>query len=187
MTGRLLDLSRGLNGRQRLTLEIDTDFRAMFDKLNGKELDIKITRHREKRSLQQNSYYHLLLTKIATELKISEPHCHNMLLRKYGQLLYLGENVVYLILPDTDSSAKDADEASEYHVKPTSEVKPGKDGKMYRTYLMLRGSSDLDTAEMTRLIDGAILEAKDLGIPTDTPEQMERLRSLWAQAERSKR
>ena len=127
MTGRLLDLSRGLNGKQRITLELDGDFRAMFDKLKDKTLDIKIARHREKRSLQQNSYYHLLLTKIATELRISEPYCHNIMLRKYGQLMYIGDNVVYLILPDTDAAAKDASNftmlKAKTHAPPQGELR----------------------------------------------------------------
>ena len=184
MTGRLLDLSRGLNGKQRITLELDGDFRARFDKLKEKSLDIDLKQHREQRSVRQNSYYRLLISKLATALLISEPHAHNLMLRKYGQLLYINENLVYVVLPDTDATAKELNEKEEYHVKPTSEVKTGKDGKMWRTYLMLRGSSDLDTAEMTRLIEGTIQEARDLGLDTDTPEEIERLRSLWAQAER---
>ena len=34
MKGRLLDLSVGLNRKQRLTLEIDGDFRQEFDNLH---------------------------------------------------------------------------------------------------------------------------------------------------------
>ena len=44
----------------------------------------------------------------------------------------------------------------------------------------------MDTKEMARLIDGAIFTAKELGIDTDTPEQIERNKSLWAQAEKGR-
>ena len=33
---------------------------------------------------------------------------------------------------------------------------------------------------MARLIDGAIAEAKELGIETDTPEQIERYKEAWS-------
>lgn len=188
MTGRIVDLSRSLDGKQRVTLELDGgDIRPLAEKLQGKTLDIKLKIHREKRSISQNLYYWSLIGKIAENLRISNPHAHNIMLRRYGQYAQYGEQVAYVVLPDTDAAAREADESETFHVKPTSEVKPGKDGKMYRTYLLLRGSSEYDTAEMTRLIDGAIREAQELGIDTDTPEQREKLRSYGAQAERRTR
>ena len=51
MKGRLLDLSLGLNRKQRLTLEIDDDFRSGFDKLHVADVDIEIKKFRQKRSL----------------------------------------------------------------------------------------------------------------------------------------
>lgn len=188
MTGRIIDLSRSFGGKQRITLELDGgDIRPLAEKLQGKTLDIKLKQHREKRSISQNLYYWSLIGQIAAALRISNPHAHNIMLRRYGQLALYGETAAYVILPDTDAAAREADESETFHVKPTSEVKTGKDGKMYRTYLLMRGSSEYDTAEMTRLIDGAIREAQELGIETETPEQKEKMRSLWEQAERSKR
>jgi hypothetical protein len=45
----------------------------------------------------------------------------------------------------------------------------------------------MDTAEMARLIDGAVQEAKALGIETDTPAELERLRKEWEKWDGSKR
>jgi hypothetical protein len=50
-------------------------------------------------------------------------------------------------------------------------------GKSFDCYLVYKHSSDMDSKEMTRLIDGAIEEAKELGIDTDTPEERARLNS----------
>lgn len=71
---------------------------------------------------------------------------------------------IKLVLPDTEEAAQRADEAESYHIKPTSQVKVGTDGNTYRTYILLRGSSTYDTAEMTRLIDGVMDEAKQMGL-----------------------
>lgn len=41
------------------------------------------------------------------------------------------------------------------------------------------GSSAYDTAEMSRLIDSLVSEAKSLGIETLTPNELERLKTAW--------
>ena len=50
-------------------------------------------------------------------------------------------------------------------------------GKQFNCYLVYKRSSEMDTKEMARLIDGAIWEAKELGIDTDTPEERARWNS----------
>jgi hypothetical protein len=41
------------------------------------------------------------------------------------------------------------------------------------------GSSTYDTKQMSRIIDYAVNEAKNIGIETDTPEEINRIKSLW--------
>lgn len=48
------------------------------------------------------------------------------------------------------------------------------DGKTYNCFLLFKHTSDMDTKEMARLIDGTIAEAKELGIDCDTPEMKAR-------------
>jgi len=50
------------------------------------------------------------------------------------------------------------------HLKPTSQTKVFADGTVRRTYMILRGSHDYDVKEMNRLIDGAVSEAKEMGV-----------------------
>lgn len=52
-------------------------------------------------------------------------------------------------------------------------------GKLFNCYLVYKHSSDMDSKEMSRLIDGAIYEAKKLGLETDTPEQIARYKEEW--------
>ena len=47
-------------------------------------------------------------------------------------------------------------------------------------YAIYKPTHALDTVEMTRLIDGAVNEAKQLGIETKTPEELDKIKSLWA-------
>lgn len=166
--------------RQKVVLTVNEDIRGQYDKLKDFEkLSVEIKKYRAKRSLDANAYYWQLLIKVAEAVHISKPAAHNMMLRKYGQALYIGEKIAYIVIPDTDQAAAQVDEEETYHLKPTSQVKAGKDGVMYRTYTMLRGSSDYDTKEMSELIDGLVTEAKQLGIETLPPYELERMMSVY--------
>ena len=37
----------------------------------------------------------------------------------------------------------------------------------------------MNTQEMSRLIDGTVSQAKELGIETATPEELERMKNEW--------
>lgn len=140
-----------------------------------KTYDIEIKQHRERRSLDANSYYWVLITKIAKKLRISNNRDHNIMLRRYGVPEEINNQLVYLVLPDVDEAEEKALESETYHIKPTSQVKTGKDGKLYRTYIMLKGSSAYDTAEMSRLINGIVDECKEMGIETIPPDKLKAL------------
>lgn len=134
--------------------------------------------HREKRSLNQNAYYHLLLGKVADKLRISKTRLHNDMLRHYGQPMLIDGKPVCVMIPDTDESENIAWESDTVHLKPTSATVIGKNDKTYRQYVMLRGSSTFDSREMSILIEGVVQEAKQLGIETLTPQELEEMRLM---------
>jgi hypothetical protein len=183
-TGRISSIAISYaTGKPLLTLECDehpTRLQEMIEGLRAADsLTIKIGKFRKKRSLDANAYYWLLVGKLAKVLKISMPHCHNLMLRRYGTLEEFDGRPVYIIIQDTDEASSKADEAETYHIKPTAQVKEGNDGLMYRTYLLLKGSHDYDTAEMSDLIEGLVDECKNVGIETATPDEIANMLSLW--------
>ena len=140
----------------------------------GKTYSVEIKEYRKKRSIDQNSLYWSVLTQFARAMHMSNLEAHNRMLRDYGQIKRFGDKIAYVVLPDTDEVERQTLEAETEHLKPTSQVKIGKDGMTYRTYIMLKGSSSYDTAEMTRLIDGLIRECEYVGLEVLS----ERTRSL---------
>lgn len=183
-TGRISSIAISYaTGKPLLTLECDehpTRLQEMIEGLRAADsLTIKIGKFRKKRSLDANAYYWLLIGKLAKVLKISMPHCHNLMLRRYGTLEEFDGRPVYIIIQDTDEASSKADEAETYHIKPTAQVKEGNDGLQYRTYLLLKGSHDYDTAEMSDLIEGLVDECKNVGIETATPDEIANMLSLW--------
>lgn len=141
-----------------------------------------IKEHKAKRSLNQNSYYWALLAKVAEKSSISRNRCHNEMLASYGQDEYVDDRLVYVTIPDNEKAEREAMEAETYHLRPTSSVMDGNDGMLYRVWVMLRGSHTYNTAEMRRLLEGMIEEAKQLGIETLPEEELE---MLYAQANQS--
>lgn len=141
-----------------------------------------IKEHKAKRSLNQNSYYWALLAKVAEKSSISRNRCHNEMLASYGQDEYVDDRLVYVTIPDNEKAEREAMEAETYHLRPTSSVMDGNDGTLYRVWVMLRGSHTYNTAEMRRLLEGMIDEAKQLGIETLPEEELE---MLYAQANQS--
>ena len=174
--GTLIDVSRDWKtGKMRLTFEFDSDVSAAIDKIKDKLLRITVKLWRDKRSLDANSYYWVLLSRLAEAVGISKPRAHNLMLRKYGQNLVIDSQIAFLVIPDTEEAEETALEAESFHIRPTSQVKQGKDGKMYRTYTVLAGSSTYDTKEMTELINGLVSECKEQGIETLTPDELARM------------
>ena len=130
----------------------------------GKPYTVEIKEYRKKRTLDQNSLYWSVLTQFARAMRMSNAEAHNRMLRDYGQIARYGDKVAFVILPDTEEVEQQTLEAETEHLRPTSQIKEGNDGMMYRTYVLLRGSSTYDTAEMTRLIDGLIDECEQVGL-----------------------
>lgn len=174
--GTLIDVSRDWKtGKMRLTFEFDSDVSAAIDKIKDKLLRITVKLWRDKRSLDANSYYWVLFSRLAEAVGISKPRAHNLMLRKYGQNLVIDSQIAFLVIPDTEEAEETALEAESFHIRPTSQVKQGKDGKMYRTYTVLAGSSTYDTKEMSELINGLVSECKEQGIETLTPDELARM------------
>lgn len=181
LRGRLFDIVRDyMTGLFRITLEVGA-IPSGIDAIRDHDLRINLTRWREKRSLSANAYYWVLVSKIADVISreskepVSTTEIHNELLRRYGQIEIIDGEPVTMFLPDTEEAEKRALKADTYHIKPTGHTRIGKDGRTYRAYRMLRGSSEYDSKEMSTLIDGTVAEAKHMGIETLPQEELERM------------
>jgi hypothetical protein len=154
------------SGRLTLLFEPNEDFRETYEELKGcDKLSLEIRKYRVKRSLDANAYYWTLITKLATVLETSNAEQHNRMLALYGYPEIIDGKHCLVVLPDTEDAQNKIMKAEEYHLKPTSDVREGNDGKSYRTYVLLRGSRTYNTEEMARLINGLISECKDARIP----------------------
>ena len=174
MRGRLVDLSIGMNHRQRLTIEIDRDFRESFDALKDFDLDVDIKKHHNRRSLSANAYFHVLVSKIAAVQGGSEKSVKERLVIEYGALAKDEQGqVVGFKLPAS------VDVSTIYPYTKCFDTRE-ENGMLFKCYLVYKHTHTLDSKEFVRLVDGAIEVARDLGIDTDTPEQIARYKAEWA-------
>lgn len=138
----------------------------------------EIREHKEKRTLSQNAYYYVLLGQLAGKLHMSKPELHNRMLRSYGQIEIFGGKAARLTLPDTEETEAKAIKSETVHLRPTSQTITLADGVTYRTYVLLKGSSALNTAEMAQLLDGLIEECRQCDIQTLTPRELAEMRMI---------
>lgn len=171
LSGKIQGLALDFGTRKAtLTLSINEEQAAknLFDDLHEAEkLSIKIDKYREKRSLNANNYAWKLLTEIGNVLRASKEEIYLLMLKRYGQ------SEMFSVLADIQI---------EKYIKYYEEAGEGTvNGKLFKHYKVYKGSSEFDTREMSIFLDGVVSEAKELGIPTDTPEMIAKMKSLWGE------
>lgn len=165
-----------VSGRQRLEIELNEDVRKEYDRLKDKEkLSVKIVQYREKRSLDANAYFHLLIGKIADVTGQRNINIKNRMISEYGEFERIKGKLISLPLDD-EINAYDVEFA---HLQPTTETHMNSAGKVFRVNLVMRGSHTYNTKEMSRLIEGTVEEAKSLGIETKTLEEIREMEERW--------
>lgn len=78
-------------------LKLSPELREYLLNLEGNEVDVTVEKHRNKRSLQQNSYYFGVVIKILSdELGYSRDEMHDVLKGKFlGELKKVGKTVIH--------------------------------------------------------------------------------------------
>ena len=178
-TGRLVDVTMDiLNRKLNVTFQIDT---KPIEELNAlgelDAIDIIAKKHRKKRSLDANAYFHVLVGKIADAMNppISKARAKNMLIGRYGQQEFLEDGQQVVI--KTNISVDEMLEQEFLHCFPCgSQKEKDADVVFYKVY---RPSHALDSKEFSILLDGTVQECKVLGIETIPPAELKRMVESW--------
>ncbi|MCQ2113322.1 MAG: hypothetical protein MJY95_08295 [Bacteroidaceae bacterium] len=164
MKAEILDYSIALDGTQRVTLLLKSDFRQAYDRYIGKTLNVRFSEWKEARSNNQNAFFHSLVNEIAGCRGLTEDDVKRQLVVDYGTLARDSDgNIIGFKLPVS------ADVSTIYpYTSFYKEIE--ENGKRFNCFLVYKHTSEMDSAEFSRLLSGTIDEAKELGIDTDTPE-----------------
>lgn len=181
LTGRITaDVMRISGGKAVIMLEIDKAIDAIkcHEKYKDKELDIEVKQHREKRSLDANGYFWVLVDKMAKKTNISKIEIYRRYVKDIG-----GNSITVCVTDDKVEKVKSGWE------------RKGGFGWIVDTFpskingctnmILYEGSSEYDTKQMSRLINFAVQDAHSCDIDTRTPNEIAEMLSLWGQNEKS--
>lgn len=144
-----------------------------FDKLKDIKLSIKAVKYRKKRSLDANAYMWVLLSKLAEVYQTSKDEVYEEMLQKYPTYYQDEDGNYILVTLKADIDASKLEGHWQYY-------RSSSDGK-HKSYLMIKGTSLYNTSEMARFIDMVVQEAKEEGIETLPPAELERMKAAWNQ------
>lgn len=136
-------------------------------KLGDELVEVNVAKRRERRTVYANAYFHLLVDRIAKTLRVTSDEVKHRLVCDYGS------DGVYVRLPATANIESFGVKYYRLIGESKGTQKPCND------YLVYKPTHEMDRAEMARLIDGTVEEAKQLGIETRTPDELAELKSLW--------
>ena len=175
LTGKILDANIDfVTGIPRLALEIyeKNDLLQGYDDLKALEkLSIEIKPFRARRSLDANAYCWVLIDKIAESQGVSKEEVYRETIRNIGgnsEIVCVKNNAVERLCEGWRRNG----------IGWQTDTFPSKlDG--CTNVILYYGSSVYDTKQMSLLLDNLIQDCKALGIQTETPEAIAKMKSLW--------
>ena len=170
-TGKFVNVSRDWQtGQYNITFTVnEASALEQIDCIQSCErLSVEAKKYRKKRSLDANAYLWVLCSKIAEVVKSSKEEIYEQMLQMYGYF-YQDEDgyITVTVKNEVDMS------------KISGHWKFLKSNGKFSSYLMIKGTSEYDTKEMSNFIDCVVTEAKELGIETLPPDELKRMVEAW--------
>lgn len=179
MRGRIADFLYINPRRQRITVDLDADFRKTYDKVKDGDVEITVKPYRDKRSREANNYMWALLDMLAVATRIDKKEIYFDHLRRVG-----GNMETYCAIPAAADRmcALWREQGSTGWGWPYDRYDSKIDGCVnLRLYY---GSSTFDTATMARMIDHLAQDCQACGLETKTQEEID---SIMEEYEHGKR
>ena len=155
----------------RLTLDLYGDFRGQFDNLNGKDLWLKLEPFSEPRSRDSNAYCWVLIHKISEKMREAPVEVYRGFIRDFSCK-------TTVVCVKEEDAAEEIRSFVEGHIGRLVDIG---DSKIPGCVVLHKkyGSSSFSKEQMTAFLDIIIDQAKELGIETRTPEEIESLLKGW--------
>ena len=177
VTGRIAGASVDFSsGKSILTLEVNekNDFKLLVDEMRNKEkLSIEIKPYRKKRSLDANAYFFVLADKLAEKLNTTKEEVYRNAIKEIG-------GVSETVCVQDQAVDRLCESWRRNGIGWQTDTFPSKIVGCTNVILYY-GSSCYNSAQMNRLLVLIILDCHEHGIPTDTPEEIARMKALWGE------
>lgn len=171
MKARIIDFSIGYGKKQRMSLEFDGDVTELYEDLKDVEIECSLKKYRKRRSNNANAYAWVLINAIAERQNLPPAEVYREAIRNIpgvSEIVCVREFAAEKLIQIWKSKGIGWQ---------TEQMQSKIDGCV--NVVLFYGSSVYDTKQMSLLIDQLVQDAKALGIPTDTPEEIARIKALW--------
>lgn len=172
LIGTLSEPTLNRDGTWNLTVSGVQDFSELYEELKGNRIRVDIRKYHPGRSLTANAYAWELIDEIATKLRLPKPDIYRSAIQEIGGVSFTAEMLTEAIPTFRQIWEKG-------HTGRQVIVIPGNTDPVSEIVRVYYGSSDYDTAQMSRLIDSLIQEAESLGIPTLPDPDRQKLIDKW--------
>ena len=177
ITGRIVGANIDFNtGKPTISFEVNerNDFKLMVDELRDREkLTIEVKPYRARRSLDANAYCWVLIDRLAEKLCESKEVIYRQYITHIGgnsEIVCVKNNAVERLCSGWRRNGLGwQTETFDSKISGCTNV------------VLYYGSSVYDSAQMSRLLDLIIQDCKELGIPTETPDEIARLKAMWGE------
>lgn len=153
------------------------------------ELDIVFDKHKVNKSEDQRKYFYKMVNLIAQKMRLPDMDVHDKLIAENiayhtrdGALDWVVKNWEpnqYGLVRDGDNYYLDSHMTVKMQKPDGSFLMKNDEPVVGRILWHIKGVAQMDMQEMSRLIDNTVAQAKELGIPTETPEELRMMKERW--------
>lgn len=171
MKARLHDLSLARDGGYLLTIATRENVGVLYDELHETDVDVTVKKHREKRSLDANAYFWVLVDRLAEKTRIPKTDIYRRYIREIG-----GNHEMVCVI---DSAVKKLRNGWEHNgLGWQTDTMPSRIPGCTNVILYY-GSSTYNTRQMSHLIDMAVQDCQEQNIETLSPEKLAGMMEEW--------
>lgn len=173
-TGRVMRTEVFYNWQSKTTLlplVVDGNVTAdVADLMECESLDIKVVKHRKKRSLDANALLWACLGDLASALREDKWQVYLEMLKRYGRYTYIC--VKPGVVDAVKAQWRECEEIGEIDINGAKAIQ----------LLCYFGSSTYDTKEFSVLLDGVISEMKEIGLAPPPSKHVKEALEQWTKS-----
>lgn len=171
MKAQLHDLSLARDGGYLLTIATRENIGPLFDELHETDVDVTVKKHREKRSLDANAYFWVLVDQLTEKTRIPKTDIYRRYIREIG-----GNHEMVCVI---DSAVEKLRNGWEHNgLGWQTDTMPSRIPGCTNVILYY-GSSTYNTRQMSHLIDMAVQDCQEQNIETLSPEKLAGMMEEW--------
>ena len=175
-TGQVADVSIDFKtNKPKITFLInEKEALKQIDEIKDLEkLNVEAKKYRQKRSLDANAYFHVLVNKLARYFGMSDTEMKIKMNLEYGTVaINLDGTKVGIKVPYGTN-------ISYFYPYCKKFGECEENGMTFEKYLFYKETHTLDSKEMSQLIEGVVYECKQAGIETLSDEEVKSMLNEW--------